>query len=459
MTSNVIAPLQTIRIENFRGIRDLSLTLHPKVTVLFGANAAGKTSVLDAIAIGLGAVAARTPKSVGRDFAKTGDLRVPWKDRSDGGEKRGVECSYTRIALQTAANLRWDVTKLRSAQDRKAAPPPVGTKALHDALDPLVLQALDAKPGSVTSPIPLVAAYGTERAVVELPLRERDFQKEFHRLGGLDQSLRATTRFKTVFEWFRVMEDEERREREKRRDFAYLLPDLEWVRRAVERAELHCQNPRVETKPLHMLVDFDHGAGEREALDIGQLSDGYRTHFSLVVDVARRMVQLNPSADLSDPERGTNTEAVVLIDEVDLHLDPPWQSRVIRGLSAAFPNAQLVVTTHSEQVLGSVEAESVRKLTWGDGEILVEPVPFAQGATGERILIELMGAQERVAGPNTEKLTTYIEMVNRGEGETDPAKKLRTELEAALPGDERLHQADLEMQKFKLLSQIKGGAR
>ena len=229
--------------------------------------------------------------------------------------------------------------------------------------------------------------------------------------SGLDQSLRATTRFKTVFEWFRVMEDEERREREKRERFSGVPAPRPRMGAASRRASrFHCQNPRVETKPLRMLVDFDYGAGEREALDIGQLSDGYRTHFSLVVDVARRMVQLNPSADLSDPARGTNSEAVVLIDEVDLHLDPPWQSRVIRGLSAAFPNAQLVVTTHSEQVLGSVEAESVRKLTWGDGEILVENVPFAQGATGEQILVELMGAPERVPGPVTAKLPEVREL-------------------------------------------------
>lgn len=455
-----IAPIRSVRIQNFRGVRDLTLDLDPEVTVLFGVNAAGKTTLLDALAIGLGAIGARVPKAGGRDFAKSGDVRVPWKDHADSLERRGVERPFARVTITCANGLRWDVSKYRSAQDRPSAPTPIGIKALHEVLDPLILAALDASPaqGASRSAIPLVVAYGTQRAVVDVPLRERDFRKEFHRLGAFDQSLNANTRFKSVFEWFRVTEDEERRERERRRDFNHGHPPLEWVRRAVASAGLRCRNPRIETKPIRMMVDFEHSDGSLEALDITSLSDGYRTHFSLVVDVARRMVQLNPSDDLNASDRGTNSEAIILIDEIDLHLDPTWQATVVQGLRSAFPRAQLVLTTHSEQVIGAVSASSVRKLVAGDGEILVENVPFAQGATGERILIELMGAKERVPGPITDKLTTYMDLVNRDEGSSNDAKVLRAELEISLPGDERLHYADLEMQKRALLSRIKGGS-
>lgn len=485
----LVAPLRAVHIQGFRGIRELTLELDPKVTVLFGINAVGKTSILDAISIGLGAIGSRVSKGYGRDFGKNGDIRVPWKDRPDIGEKRGVERPYARIEVACANGLRWDVTRFRSQQDRQSAPPSVGTKELFSLLDPLVRQVLDqgdagfsdgshgggtaagagaangtagkAEAGNglrdgLPAPIPLVAAYGTERAVVEVPFRERGFQREFRRLGGLDQSLRATTRFKTVFEWFRVMEDEERREQQRRKDFGFLLPELEWVRRAVNRAELHCKNPRVETRPIRMLVDFDHGNGHVEPLDISALSDGYRTHFALVVDVARRMVQLNPSDDLNDEIRGTNSEAVILIDEMDLHLDPTWQASVVRGLQAAFPNAQFILTTHSEQVIGSVQASSVRKLVSGDGEVLVEGVPFAQGATGERILVDLMGARERVAGPVTEQLRKYLDLVDQGRGGESEAAALRAELEGALPGDPQLHQAELEMQRRELIAGLGG---
>ncbi len=480
-TSGHLVPIHRVRIENFRGIRHASIELDPNVTVFFGVNAAGKTTVLDAIAIGFGAYVTQFPRANGMTFAKRGDIRVPWLDWippsegpgckatseevKAGTERPGVERPFARITIEASSGVSWDATKLRW-KDEPAKKPAIGTKYLRQYLEPLILDALERGDAEVASqqPIPLVAAYGTERAVVDVPLRKRDFKNQFERLGALDKSLRTNTRFKAVFEWFVVAEDEERRERERRKDFNYRLPTLEWIRAAVDRAGLRCKNPRIETKPsLRMLVDFVHADSSLEPLDITALSDGYRTHFALVVDIARRMVQLNPSDDLAAKDRGTNSEAVILIDEIDLHLDPTWQATVVKGLRDAFPRAQFILTTHSEQVLGSVPARSVRKLVAGDGEVQVENVPFAEGATSERILIELMGAKERagqvVDGENTKRLAEYTAIVSRGDGGTDAAKKLRAELDKALPGDERLQQADLEMQKLVLLRQLKGEAR
>ena len=458
----LLAPIKRFHIKNFRGVRDLSIELHEHVTVFFGINAAGKTTLLDALAIGLGAYTARVPKARGLSFQKHGDIRIPWKKCEEWDEKVAVECRYACITITGQNQLEWDVHKLRWAADR-AGGPFIGVKQLHEKFDPLIREALQAgeHDAGVAPALPLVAAYGTERAVVALPLRKRDFREDFYRLSALNGSLKTGTRFKSVFEWFMVAEDEERRERERREDFSYRHPPLEWVRKAVMRAGLRCQRPRIETQPnLRMMVDLQHPDDSFEAIDIASLSDGYRTHFALIVDIARRMVQLNPSDNLESPDRGTNTEAVILIDEIDLHLDPTWQARVVTGLRDAFPRAQWVLTTHSEQVIGSVPAESVRKLVAGDGEVLVEPVPFAEGATSERILIELMGAKERagdaIQGHNTERLKRYMELVDAGEGATPDAQSLREELETVLRGDERLHQADLEMQKRKLLQQIMG---
>lgn len=468
-----LTPIRSVRIENFRGIRHLGIALDPKVTVFFGANAAGKTTILDAIAIGLGAYVSHFPRSRGVSFAKRGDIRVPWKtwepsfvnegeDASNGIERPGVERPFARVTIEALSGVSWDVTKLRW-KGEPAKKTAIGTKHLRQFLGSLILDALEsgnAEAGSHQS-IPLVAAYGTERAVMQVPLKRRNFATAFDRFAALDGSLETNSRFKTVFEWFVAAEDEERRERERRKDFDYRLPTLEWIRGAVERAGLRCKKPRIETKPsLRMLVDFEHADGSLEALDIASLSDGYRTHFSLVVDIARRMVQLNPSDELADRDRGTNSEAVILIDEIDLHLDPTWQATVVNGLCNAFPNTQFVLTTHSEQVIGSVPASSVRKLVAGEGEVLVENVRFAEGATSERILIELMGAKERagqsIGGENTTRLAEYTKLVSRGDGETEVAKKLRAKLDAALPGDERLQQADLEMQKNDLLRKIRG---
>lgn len=79
-----------------------------------------------------------------------------------------------------------------------------------------------------------------------------------------------------------------------------------------------------------------------------------------MIDLALRMVICNPppeeaGTDIPDGY-GTRSYAVVLLDEIDLHLHPSWQHIVLRGLLDAFPNAQFFVTTHSEQVLSSVDS-------------------------------------------------------------------------------------------------------
>jgi len=72
------------------------------------------------------------------------------------------------------------------------------------------------------------------------------------------------------------------------------------------------------------------------------LSVGYQTMFAWTVDLAWRMAEHHK--DAAHPLR---EPAIVLIDELDLHLHPKWQRRVRRDLSEVFPKVQFIVTTHS----------------------------------------------------------------------------------------------------------------
>lgn len=75
---------------------------------------------------------------------------------------------------------------------------------------------------------------------------------------------------------------------------------------------------------------------------LSSLSVGYQTMFAWTVDLAWRMAEHHDNSD--DPLR---EPAIVLIDELDLHLHPKWQRRVRRDLSKVFPLVQFIVTTHS----------------------------------------------------------------------------------------------------------------
>lgn len=85
-------------------------------------------------------------------------------------------------------------------------------------------------------------------------------------------------------------------------------------------------------------------------LDVCQFSDGERGILALVLDLARRLSQANPK--LEDPLR--DGKAVVLIDELDLHLHPLWQRTIVAQLTQTFPNCQFIATTHSPFIIQSL---------------------------------------------------------------------------------------------------------
>ncbi len=94
---------------------------------------------------------------------------------------------------------------------------------------------------------------------------------------------------------------------------------------------------------------------EDTTLDVRQLSDGERSVLAMVFDLAQRLAKSNPK--LEDPLR--EGKAVVLIDELDLHLHPGWQRAIVEKLTRTFPNCQFIATTHSPQIVGEVPPENI----------------------------------------------------------------------------------------------------
>ncbi|MDY6930038.1 MAG: AAA family ATPase [Pseudomonadota bacterium] len=322
--------LQNLTLENFRACEHLELEFGRRLTVMLGNNGSGKTSVLDGIAIGLGAVLTHLPFVSGITFRKTGDIR----------QQGNVLAPYTRIGLAMPNGLKWDRVKRRdkSKATAKAAPPAIGLKGLEAYLDDIVIDRLNA---DKEYELPIMAYYGVSRAVLEVPLRRKGFPKEHTRLEALSQSLEAQSSFRSAFIWFYNKENEEHRLQKEKRSFDVTLKELDAVRRAIKLVFPDISHPHIEVNPLRLAVTIN-----GETLDLMQLSDGYKTLLGLVIDLSMRMGLANPH--LKDP---LSAEAVVMIDEVDLHLHPSWQQRVLADLLRTFSNTQFILTTHSPFVV------------------------------------------------------------------------------------------------------------
>ena len=84
-------------------------------------------------------------------------------------------------------------------------------------------------------------------------------------------------------------------------------------------------------------------------LAMKQLSEGELNVILLIGDISRRLSIANPSF-----EKSYMGEGIVLIDEIDSHIHPKWQERIVEKLIESFPNIQFVFTTHSPRVLNSL---------------------------------------------------------------------------------------------------------
>ena len=229
------------------------------------------------------------------------------------------------------------------------------------------------------------------------------------------------------------------------------MKDLDAVRAAIESMIPGVTNPRIKVRPLRFVVSVKREDGNTEELSIDQLSGGYRITLALAADLARRMVQGNPHLD--DPLK---SEAIVLIDEIELHLHPSWQQQVLSDLTRTFPNTQFVVSTHSPQVLTTVKPENIVELRRENCGITAKLTSApTYGAEAGDVLATVMGVDERPLGNRFAKtLAKYRDLVAEGQGETSKAAKLRRKLDKLSPRDPALDRADIEMRRRKLLKSM-----
>ena len=431
--------LKFVEIENFRAIDQIRLTPDPRLTVLHGANAHGKTSVLSAIAVGLAAIPRLLTDVTGIGFAKkdlregSGGIRVritttdevTWERTS--GINRNRRLSYWR-RKNHVSTLRFPLKELKLWIEKNAL------KAWGTPVD-----------------LPIMAFYDTERAVARLTKQRGWPKSESSRFAALAGALSVRTNFRELFEWFYAKENEELREQKKRRDLEYRLKELSAVRSAISSMIEGVTDPHVEVRPLRFVVSekLDNGKAETRSLD--QLSGGYQAVLALSADLAWRMAQGNPHR-----ENPLESEAVVLIDEIELHLHPAWQQRVLSDLTRTFPNAQFIVTTHSPQILTTVKPHQIVELNRENDLIVARQVADATfGAKSGDVLSNVMGVGERPdRNEFVQLLNRYTKLVGIGKGESEEAVSLRSELENLSPRDPALDGVDIELRRQKLLKEV-----
>ena len=357
--------LREIRAENYRCFDELTLPIEEDTTVLFAENGGGKTALLTALAMGLAVFQRGSPKSL--RFSAARDIRLRTLDEKGRRERVGrCELAWT-AEVGGSESVKWSTVGYPGSGRATERHRPV-----FEALEGV------RAPGE---PWPLFAWYGVDRLGRQRG-RRRKVERSGDRWEAYESSLDPDLDEAPLLQWLQdeMLGDVGRRDRGEPERFFHKA-----VLEAAVRATPGVADAWYDATAQSPVVRFEDG----HAAPWSELSDGYHVFIALVADIARRAVMLNQFDDAGAPAR---VEGVVLIDELDLHLHPRWQRAALPRLRQAFPRLQLVVTTHSPQVLSSAENHQVRRLVDGKRQ---ERDVFVSGRDTNAILRDLMRTDDR----------------------------------------------------------------
>jgi len=436
--------LDSISLKNFRCYRNISLTLHPKVTVLVANNGQGKTALLDAIRIGLWPYVSSfdLAKTAYADPANTITIADTLMLKSGKNMARQLPSEVILIGNYGDGTKTW--MRFRDSEARKSQTKDDSqTRELKDFAVNLQksIRDVNAKPKN----LPIFGFYGTGRLWNEKRLTESK-KGSSNRKG--DESIRTfayrdcldpASSYKQFEEWFirafKKIREEQILQLESGASSLASDPTIENPVTVIQRAvnellkDTGWQNPAYsETHDKSLVLHHP----ENGTLKVDQLSDGIKNMLAMVADIAYRCALLNAHLGA---DAALKSEGLVMIDEVDMHLHPQWQQTVVSGLAKAFPNIQFVMTTHSPQVLSTVPAECIRIIThekdFETGLTLSTaktPDKQSRGVASADVMAELQGVDPVPNVAEARWLTQYKQLITQGDEESSDGKILKKDI-------------------------------
>lgn len=372
--------LNSIVLHNFRCFETLEVNFNNRLSVIVGANGAGKTSILEAATIAAGTFTSAMDGLTNYGIKKQDAHNKCFNIGSVVDVQPQFPVEITAQGEVDGQKVQW-IRSLNSANGR-------GSMANAKDLTSIAIKYQERmRNGDTDLVLPIISYYGTGRLWDQHREKRNDTFEKNTRSNGYIDSLDGAANDKLMMKWFQKMTIQQYQKEQ-------MLPEFRAVCLAMEQCFQSItgyQNVKVQfnldTHEIDLLYLTQNNNFER--IPLSQLSDGYKCTISLIADIAYRMAILNPQ--LLDHVL-TETDGIVLIDEIDLHLHPSWQQRVLTDLMKIFPKVQFIVTTHAPAVINSVGTESL--IIIKDKEILCAP-DETYGKDINTIFREVMGVSER----------------------------------------------------------------
>jgi predicted ATP-binding protein involved in virulence len=410
--------IEKLRMQNFRGFKDVTIDFPSNLAVFIGENGSGKSSIIDCCALFLSLLS-----NAVRTFHSLYNSEPPNLSESDITNGDDETCNQI-VILFNSTRLSLPLTFTRKVATSDISPLVklyglvVQEPSYYETNSDLTQSTqefhqivYDKFRDDPYASLPILIHYSADRNVYEISL-ESDKNHQSNQLTAYDQAITKKVDFSSFFIWYRNQEDLENEIRLGDNP-NYVDRNLKAIRDAIPLFLPKLSNLRVKrSSPIRMTMvkdDVD--------LIINQLSSGEKNLLAIVADISRRLALANPSL-----ENALEGEGIILIDEIELHLHPQWQRDIIPRLTSTFPNCQFIVTTHSPQVLSNVKKENVFIVE----DFQVYPADaYTFGRDSNSILSELMGVSERPEEIQN-RLTECLYKID--DGQIDEAKIMLREL-------------------------------
>jgi predicted ATP-binding protein involved in virulence len=423
--------IDSLKLTNFRAFSELEIEFSPNFNILVGDNMTGKTSILEALSI------ATASFFLGIDGVDTRHIQKEDIRLQFFGENKEYQIPVVVEADGQVNNetLSWK-RELNNAKGRTTYIYAKNIKKIASTLQKKVRQ------GKETVDLPLIAYFPVAADIKTAELSQLDIYNFGSRLSAYQSALNATQNYKNFALWFKTISIANVQDPIHR-------GKLEIINQAIQQCFEECEK-----------ITFDMNFGEvvlelcdQRKIPFSRLSSGFKKVMSIIVDLAFRCIRLNPHKG----KEAFLTDGIVIIDEIDVHLHPSWQRKIVDNLKGIFPNVQFFVTTHSPHVISSASKGEVISLPkYSDLEIdgNTKVTALSESFKGwqlDYILKDIMksplAGNELDINPLLEKLDDAFETKNETEFE-----KVLKQLESLLhPEDPILKVYQIKLATFPIL--------
>jgi predicted ATP-binding protein involved in virulence len=347
--------INSLYIRNFRGFEEREFELNDHFTVAIGNNGLGKSTLLRALQVSLGAFLQSMPNLPAnalyrrqfrpderlvkfdperRDFISNKELpmivtKASWKDSDIAINK--LEWTRAYMLSNSTTHNREHSNKITEYAN-----------FLYDnhGKNPNILY-------------PVLANFQINRTNAQVKKVDKSWKRMSKISKGYYAALGENVDFTGVYAWLFSYDN-------CIKDGVEFEGTREAMFTAIKTAIPYIKEIDYNTKfdEFEVVVNFTKAENDTRML-ASLLSDGMKAMLYMVAEIAYRCIMLNGKLGT---KAVIKSQGIVLVDEIDMHLHPIWQKHVIRDLKDAFPEIQFVVTTHSPFIVQSIKTEELINL-------------------------------------------------------------------------------------------------